>query len=123
MDFATAIRTCFGKYADFSGRAPRSEFWYFVLLILLGNIITGLFDRSIGMAILGWLFTIAIILPNIAVSVRRLHDLGRSGWWYLLVFVPVIGWLILLFWFIQPGTSGPNAHGPDPLDNTESHGQ
>ncbi|WP_114965748.1 DUF805 domain-containing protein [Alkalilacustris brevis] len=123
MDFPTAIRTCFNKYVDFTGRAARSEFWYFVLFAILGNIAMGLFDRVIGMAILGTLFGLAILLPGIAVSVRRLHDLGRSGWWYLLVFIPVIGWLVLLFWYVQPGTSGANEYGPDPLASAETPAQ
>ena len=121
------------RYADFNGRSRRKEFWsylllwwiaYFVLMYLdaalgLGGSATGYADGgSVGFnmtgGILSILFALGTFVPNIAVSVRRLHDTGKSGWMVLLVLVPLFGWLYLLFLYVQPGTSGPNAYGPDP---------
>ena len=112
MNFGTAIKTCLTeKYAAFEGRAARSEFWWFVLFGILGNGLLAAVSQ-----ILGGLFGLAILLPSIAIAVRRLHDVDRSGWWYLLVLIPLIGGLILIFaFFIHRGTVGPNRFGPDPL--------
>jgi len=122
MGFQDAIRTCFSKYATFSGRAPRSEFWWFFLFLLLGNILFSIIDGVIfgtiegqQITVLGAIFSLAVILPSIAVGVRRLHDKDMSGWWYLLVLIPILGALVLLFFFVQKGTDGPNRFGPDPL--------
>ncbi|MGB8624019.1 MAG: DUF805 domain-containing protein [Paracoccaceae bacterium] len=115
MDFQTAVRTCLLKYATFTGRARRAELWWFVLFNLLVQIVMSLLDGILGIALLSVLFSLAMIVPNIAVGVRRLHDLDKSGWWYLLVLIPVIGALILIFFFIQRGTVGPNRFGADPL--------
>lgn len=138
MDFTTAVKTCFGKYATFSGRATRPEFWWYVLFLFAANIVLSFIDRSLfgwgmmggsygaGMGPgygMGWemsggplsgLFSLATILPSLAVSARRLHDTGRSGWWQLLVLIPLIGWIILLIWYAQRGEAGANAHGEAP---------
>lgn len=123
MGFQDAIRTCFSKYATFSGRAARSEFWWFFLFLLLGNILFSIIDGAIfgstmegqQITVLGAIFSLAVILPSIAVGVRRLHDKDMSGWWYLLILLPILGALVLLFFFVQKGTDGPNRFGPDPL--------
>jgi uncharacterized membrane protein YhaH (DUF805 family) len=121
MDFVTAIKTCLSKYATFTGRARRSEFWFFVLFqVLLGigaSIIdAGFFGRSpYEPSPFGALVNLALLLPALAVHVRRLHDKDYSGWWLLLYFVPVIGWLVLLVWFCQRGTIGSNRFGDDPI--------
>lgn len=124
MDFQTAIKACFSKYVTFSGRASRSEFWWFILFIVIGNFVLGivdlsLFGRSAGgdsISILGGLFSLAVFLPSIAVGVRRLHDVDKSGWWYLLALIPLVGGLILIvFFFIHRGTPGANRFGEDPL--------
>lgn len=113
------------KYATFGGRAPRSELWWFILFsMLLGMLVGGIdigipglrwlsSDSPIGP--LGVLLSLAFLIPGLAVAVRRLHDLNKSGWWYFLGLVPVIGGLVLLYWFVQRGTIGPNDYGPDPL--------
>ena len=89
MDFQTAVRTVLQqKYADFNGRAPRSEYWWWVL---------------------------GVIVPTIAVGIRRLHDIDKPGWWLLIGLVPFVGGLILIYFFVQKGTSGPNQFGEDPL--------
>lgn len=124
MGFQDAVRTCLSKYVTFSGRASRSEFWWFMLFIFLANIVLGVVDRTLFgrtvegdvVSILGGLFSLAIFLPSLAAGVRRLHDVDKSGWWYLLILIPLLGALILIvFFFIQRGTAGPNRFGADPL--------
>ena len=121
MDFMTAVRTCFQKYATISGRAPRSEYWWFTLFIFIASFVLGIIDRLIfgmgpgSVGILGLIFSLGTLLPSICVGGRRLHDVGRSAWWMLLIFIPIVGWLVLLWWAIQPGTPGTNDFGPNPL--------
>jgi uncharacterized membrane protein YhaH (DUF805 family) len=114
MGFGDAVSTCFAKYATFSGRAIRPEYWYWILfniLVSIGLAIIGLIvEPNVG-NILSGLFDLAVLIPGIAVACRRLHDTDRSGWWQLLGFVPVVGWIILLVWFCQPGTPGTNRFG------------
>ncbi|MBN9338642.1 MAG: DUF805 domain-containing protein [Comamonadaceae bacterium] len=109
------------KYATFSGRARRSEYWYFVLFYLIIFFalsiidgITGSFSAASGMGFLGGLLTLGLLLPSIAVGVRRLHDTGRSGWWLLLAVIPIVGAIVLLVFFAQDSAAGDNAHGPNP---------
>ena len=112
------------KYADFDGRARRKEFWLFYVFIILGSIVTisldiltGTFDEVAGAGPFTAIFVIAIIVPSIAVTIRRLHDLDRTGWWYLISIVPLVGPLVLLIFLCLPGTDGNNRFGPDPLLN------
>lgn len=105
MTFTESIRACFNKYADFNGRATRSEFWWFMLFLFLVSCALNLINRS---GTLAGLFSLATFLPSIAVGARRLHDTNRSGWWQLLVLVPVIGWIVLLIFEIQESNAGPN---------------
>ena len=111
MSFGEAISVCFSKYATFSGRAARPEYWYWVLFTVLASVIFVLIElnasANAGRA-LDAIFNIATVIPSIAVAARRLHDTDRSGWWQLLVFIPVIGWVLLLIWLCQPGTPGGN---------------
>ena len=102
------------KYADFNGRARRSEYWYFVLFNSLISMAVGLVAGLIGLDWLSYIYTLALCVPSIAVGVRRLHDIGKSGWWLLISFVPLIGaiWLIILM--VKEGDHGSNAYGPDP---------
>lgn len=115
MGFGDAISAGFSNYVNFSGRACRSEYWYWVLFIVLGSIVAVIIDRMIGIRLVNTIFGLATILPGIAVGVRRLHDLDRSGWWLLLSFIPLIGAIILIIWFCGRGTVGPNRFGQDPL--------
>ncbi|MBP5996707.1 MAG: DUF805 domain-containing protein [Azonexus sp.] len=98
MTFGESIKTCFSKYADFSGRASRSEYWWWFLFVVLVTAATGIISDKLSA-----LFSLAFLLPGIAVSVRRLHDIDKSGWFLLLNFIPVIGWVILLYWAVQEG--------------------
>ncbi len=120
MDFQTAIRTVLkDKYATFSGRAARSEYWWFALFCFIVSLILNVLDIMLfgndSLMSIDLIFSLAVLVPSIAVGVRRLHDLGRSGWWLLIILIPLIGFLILLYFFVQKGTDGPNEHGPDPL--------
>lgn len=125
MNFQTAVRTVLlEKYATFSGRARRAELWWFVLFNIVVSIILSIIDRAIfgvsmetGMtnSVLGVIYSLAVLLPSITVGARRLHDIGRSGWWLLIAFIPLIGALILIYWYIQPSQDGSNEHGPNPI--------
>lgn len=106
MDFQTSIATCFRKYVVFSGRASRSEFWFFNLFTFLVSIATYAISQDLNTAV-----SIAFLLPSWAVSIRRLHDLDHSGWWMLLVLLPIIGPLALIIWFCMDGTEGANRFG------------
>jgi uncharacterized membrane protein YhaH (DUF805 family) len=119
MGFTEAITSGFRNYVNFSGRAVRSEFWYWVLFAILASIVAGLIDLALfgieGSSPINSLVGLALFLPGLAVSVRRLHDLDRSGWWILLGLIPLVGIIILIVWYCQRGTNGPNRFGPDPL--------
>lgn len=115
------VQTVLKKYAVFSGRAQRAEYWYFVLFYVIGYVVLGLLDGSLrspdedsGYGLLTGLFALALLIPSLAVGVRRLHDTDRSGWWLLLMFVPLIGAIVLLVFTVQDGTRGDNRFGPDP---------
>jgi uncharacterized membrane protein YhaH (DUF805 family) len=119
MGFTEAITSGFRNYVNFSGRAVRSEFWYWVLFAILASIVAGLIDLALfgaeGSSPINSLVGLALFLPGLAVSVRRLHDLDRSGWWILLGLIPLVGIIILIIWNCQRGTVGVNRFGPDPL--------
>ncbi len=114
----------FKRYADFAGRSRRSEYWYFVLfyvLIAVGlsiiDTVTGTMSVEAGIGLLSGLFALALIVPSFAVGVRRLHDIGKSGWWLLLGFIPLVGGIILLVWACKDSQPGTNAWGPNPKES------
>jgi len=121
MNFGEAIASGFRNYVTFSGRASRSEYWYWVLFAVLGSVATAVIDRSLfdtsTISPLNAIFGLVCFLPGLAISFRRLHDIDRTGWWWLLVFT-VIGTILLIVWFCMKGTAGPNRYGPDPLGGT-----
>ena len=98
MNFGQAISTCFAKYATFSGRASRPEFWWFFLFQILVSIAASM----LGDVVAG-LVSLAVLLPALAVGARRLHDIGKSGWWQLIM-LTVIGLLLLIYWWVQPAS-------------------
>lgn len=103
------------NYVGFSGRARRTEFWMFFLFNVIIGIVLAIIEGIIGLpGVLNGLYELAILLPAIAVSMRRLHDTDRSGWWLLIAFVPLIGGIVLLIFFCLEGTSGQNQYGEDP---------
>jgi uncharacterized membrane protein YhaH (DUF805 family) len=118
MNFGEAIASGFRNYVNFSGRAARSEYWYWALFLFIVGTATLLIDLAIFPTVetgpVNTVVSIALLLPNLAVSVRRLHDIDRTGWWILIAFT-VIGIILLLVWACVKGTDGPNRFGPDPL--------
>ena len=132
MTFQESIRTCLSKFVTWQGRATRSEYWYFVLFCALCQIAAMVIDRVLGTSFtmtnpvsgetqsLGYgyvyaLVGLALFLPSIAALVRRLHDTGRSGWWYWIALIPLVGIILLLVWLCSRGTTGGNAYGTDEL--------
>jgi uncharacterized membrane protein YhaH (DUF805 family) len=111
------------KYADFSGRARRKEYWYFVLFNVIISIVLAVMDGALGLANseglgpLRGIYTLAILIPSIAVGVRRLHDTGRSGWYLLLGLIPCVGGIILLVFAVEDSQYGNNEYGPSPKEN------
>ena len=102
------------KYAEFNGRARRSEYWYFVLFNFIVSLGLGMVDAFTGMGFLNYLYSLAVIIPGIAVGVRRLHDTGRSGWWLLVGLIPFIGWIVLIVFLVQDSNPYDNQYGPNP---------
>ena len=108
MNFADAVKKCFSQYAGFSGRAARPEYWWWALFVILASVVLNLVSSD-----LAGIFSLGVLLPGIAVGTRRLHDIGKSGWWQLLSLIPLIGWLVLLYWTVQP-SEGDNDYGSAP---------
>jgi len=119
------------KYFLFSGRAPRREYWYFVLFSIIVSILLGIIDGVVGTmltlgvdpqgmpiqtGILGLFFSLFMLLPATGIAVRRLHDIGKSGWWYFIVLIPFIGILVLLYFLVTPSQEGENQFGPYPVN-------
>lgn len=124
MSFVNAIKSGYKDYLNFSGRTSRSGFWYFWLFqIVVGYIVgrisggfevtyvDGIASVSYQGGLLAAVWSLANIIPNLSVATRRLHDIDKSGWWQLLVCIPVIGWIILLIWTVRAGTPGDNRFG------------
>ncbi|MDX6381746.1 MAG: hypothetical protein QOI57_2770 [Rubrobacteraceae bacterium] len=117
------------KYAVFSGRARRKEYWMFFLFNLIITLVlalidslTGTFSSQAGLGLLSGLYSLAVLIPSIAVTVRRLHDTGRSGWWILLGLIPIIGGIILLIFMVLDSEPGENQYGPNPKATTATAG-
>ena len=112
------------RYAEFSGRSQRKEYWMFFLFQIIVVVVLGIIEGALGLTgmvagaygPLTALFWLAVLIPGIAVGIRRLHDTDRSGWWLLLAFVPIVGAIVLIVFFVTDGTRGPNRFGPDPKD-------
>jgi uncharacterized membrane protein YhaH (DUF805 family) len=109
------------KYADFTGRAPRAEYWWFVLFAIIGEIVAMIVDSLLGTGpVLGpyglvlCVYLLALLIPSITVGVRRLHDTNRSGWWLLIGLIPLIGAIVLIVFFVTQGDNGDNQYGTDP---------
>jgi uncharacterized membrane protein YhaH (DUF805 family) len=124
MNFTEAISSGFQNYVNFSGRAQRSAYWYWTLFAFIASAIALAIDALIfgvnlegGLNIVQTIVGLALLLPSLAVSIRRLHDLDRTGWW-ILIALTGIGAILLIIWYVMKGTDGPNRFGPDPLDRT-----
>ncbi|WP_200767312.1 DUF805 domain-containing protein [Vibrio nigripulchritudo] len=108
------------KYTVFEGRARRKEYWMFILFNAIFTSILGLIDKILGIEFLGIIYGLALIVPGIAVNVRRLHDIGRTGWWVLIALVPFIGWAVLIIFAATEGVKGSNEYGADPKSTSET---
>lgn len=117
------------QYADFSGRSRRTEFWMFVLFNVIAGIILNILDNALGLtygpegATSGYLsaiYGLAVLIPSLAVGARRLHDTGRTGWWQLIAFIPLVGAIILIVFWASDGQRGPNQHGVNPKELAEA---
>lgn len=126
-NMSTAVRAAFSSYATFAGRASRPEYWWWALSVFIIMLIVGLLDAFLVAPLLGFetgdenagqplslIVSLAILIPNIAVGARRLHDTGRTGWWLLIGLVPIAGFLALLYFFVQPSDEGENQYGSKP---------
>jgi uncharacterized membrane protein YhaH (DUF805 family) len=111
------------KYSVFTGRARRKEYWYFTLFniviiipLTLIDMMTGTFSNEANMGLFSGVFILAILIPSIAVSIRRLHDTNRTGWWMLISFIPILGPIVLLIFLVQDSQIGENRYGPNPKE-------
>lgn len=126
MDFGTAIKSFWTNYVNFKGRARRSEYWFIFLFLSLANLAATLvdsavFDNDIALLLetggggpVGILWSLAVLLPSLAVVVRRLHDTGRSAWWLLIALVPIAGLIVLFIFTVFDSDSGENKYGESP---------
>jgi uncharacterized membrane protein YhaH (DUF805 family) len=110
MEFVAAVRSCFHKYANAGGRAPRAEYWYFFLFVVIVQV-----ALRLTVPMMGYVFDLGIFLPSLAVGVRRLHDIDRTGQWLWIGFVPIVGTILLIVWFCKRGDDGENRFGLPPL--------
>jgi uncharacterized membrane protein YhaH (DUF805 family) len=109
MNFTDAVKACFAKYADFNGRAKRPEFWWFVLFCIVVSLVLEFVNSYVS-----WAFSLATLVPSLAVGARRLHDMNKSGWLQLLALIPILGWIYLIYVCAQPGDTADNQYGTVP---------
>ena len=120
MSFPDAVRSVLTQYANFNGRARRSEFWWFMLASLLASIVASIIDAAIGSdvgagtGVVSLLLSLGLLIPTLAVGARRLHDTGKTGWWQLIALVPLVGMIVLIVFWAQDGHPNPNQHGQSP---------
>jgi len=114
MGFTQAISSGFQNYVNFSGRACRSEYWFWTLFAVLVSIVANILDSFATFGIASLIVGLGLLLPGLGMAVRRLHDIDRTGWWLLLILTG-IGTIVLLIFACLPGTEGPNSYGADPL--------
>jgi uncharacterized membrane protein YhaH (DUF805 family) len=121
MTFTQSVKDGFSRYVDFQGRSPRSGYWWWYLFSLIAMGIATVLDLAISggnpsFIVFQLIVALGIVLPGLAVTIRRLHDTDRSGWWIFIGLVPIIGTIVLIVFYCTKGTAGPNRFGDDPLD-------
>jgi uncharacterized membrane protein YhaH (DUF805 family) len=121
MTFGTAVSSVLTQYTGFSGRARRSEFWWYSLFTFVVYLVVALLDAALHTTVLGLIVALGLLLPSLAVTVRRLHDTGRSGWWILIGLIPLAGAIVLLVFECTDSEPGPNRFGPSPKDDVAGH--
>jgi uncharacterized membrane protein YhaH (DUF805 family) len=112
MTFGEAVRSGFDHYVKFDGRASRPAFWWWVLFVVLASVGANIIDLAIGAPVFSAIVGLGLLLPNLSVAIRRLHDTDRTGWWVLIWLIPLIGWIVLLVFYLQQGDAGENRFGP-----------
>jgi len=115
MTFSEAVKSGFDHYVKFDGRASRPAFWWWVLFAILVSVAANIIDLAIGGPVITSLAGLALLLPNLSVSIRRLHDTNRTGWWVLIGLIPLIGLIVLLIFYLQDSDPGENRYGPPPV--------
>ncbi|MEC7761363.1 MAG: DUF805 domain-containing protein [Pseudomonadota bacterium] len=130
MNMMQAVKSVYSNYFTFSGRSRRAEFWWFYLFYLIVYFVLGMIDAVVfgttttspgsfsaqtDTPILSGLFALATLIPNLALGVRRMHDIDRKGWWLLISLIPLVGIIVLIVWFAKAGDAGPNRFGADPI--------
>ena len=119
MTFSEAVRSGFDHYVKFDGRASRPAFWWWFLFTVLVGIAANLLDLAIGtFGVFNGIVGLALLLPNLSVGIRRLHDTDRTGWWILIALIPLIGLIVLLIFYLQHGDPAENKYGPPPPEST-----
>ena len=117
MTFSEAVKSGFDNYANFRGRASRPAFWWWFLFGVLVGIGANILDAIFGSyPVFSGIAGLALLLPDLAIGVRRLHDTGRTGWWLLIALIPIIGFIVLLVFYLEQGDAGENEYGPPPAD-------
>ena len=115
MSFVDALKSVFSQYANFNGRARRSEYWFFYLAYAVVSVVLSVLAQySSIFSVISAIVSLGLLCPSLAVSVRRLHDIGKSGWYYLFALIPLVGAIILLIWFVKDSEPGDNMYGPNP---------
>ena len=128
MSFADAVSSVLRQYATFRGRARRAEYWWFVLFTVLVSLVAGIIDAVLGttaqsgVGVIGTLASLALLLPSLAVTVRRLHDTDRSGWWLLAFLIPIAGFVLWLVFMLSDSNPHANRYGPSPKQVTVAAG-
>ena len=111
------LNVVLNHYADFNGRARRREYWYYTLVVVCINALIGLLQSATGWQLftaLSTLVSLALLVPGLAICWRRLHDIGKSGSWYFIILIPLVGWILMLVWLCQDSQPGDNQFGPNP---------
>jgi uncharacterized membrane protein YhaH (DUF805 family) len=117
MTFTEAIKSGFDHYVKFDGRASRPAFWWWFLFGILVGVGASIIDAALGThGVLGALAGLALLLPGLSVSIRRLHDIDHTGWWVLIGVIPIIGFIVLLVFYLREGDAGQNKYGPPPAE-------
>jgi uncharacterized membrane protein YhaH (DUF805 family) len=114
MSFSEAVRDGFDHYVNFEGRASRSSFWWWVLFTFIVGVVANILDAAIDATIFSIIVGLGLILPNLSKAIRRLHDTGRTGWWLLIILVPLIGFIVLLIFYLEKSDPAENEYGPPP---------
>ncbi len=114
MGFVDAIKVCLSKYATFTGRATRAEYWWWVLFGVIVGAVFGILGNSTFALVIRGCVNLALIVPTLAVAWRRMHDIGKGGGWYFIVLIPLVGWIIYIIWCCKPSEPNPNRFGNVP---------